>query len=93
MYTKDKLTSELLPHNIRGAVERWIEFGEYPGTFLVGILMNDLRLAALNSMPINECYLTDIVKWFVQYAPCNCWGSEGNVQKWAEMGGLNGELE
>ena len=93
MYTKDKLTSELLPHHIRGAVERWIEYGVYPGSFLTGVLMNDLRMSALNADVINSTRIADIVKWFVQYAPWNCWGSESLVQQWAEMGGLNGELE
>ena len=79
---------DMIPSHIRGAVERYVEEGIEPGGFLSAVIKNDLVNAIGRADSINKEHLEDIVRWFYNYAPADCWGSEENMREWIKRGGL-----
>lgn len=81
----------LLPERIRGAVERFIEIGILPGHFLRAVISNDLRDSFAKADSTNIARLFDIVSFFHNEAPGNCWGSQEKMIAWKDAGGLEGK--
>lgn len=71
--------------NVAG-IRNYIERRVPPGGFLLAILTNDLREACARANHINQRLIFEIVVWFWNEAPANCWGSHERVEEW-----LNGE--
>lgn len=74
-------TSVPVPY-MSGAVERYLENGIEPGSFLAALICNDLREAIARADDNNGRNLTAWVQWFYNNAPSNSWGSRPAYQAW-----------
>ena len=79
----------LIPEHMRAVVQRYIEFGCKPGSFLSAMVENDLRRAVENADAENVHALRNYVQFFYSYSPAECWGSPQKVKKWQEQHGLH----
>jgi len=79
-----------LPEHIRGGVQRYIDHGVPVGSFLETVLCNDLKGAFMWADEINRERLFDIVSFFYNEAPSQCWGSADKVKVWMGHNGLAG---
>ena len=73
---------ELLPEHLRGGVERWIEHGIRPGSFLRAVLDNQLYQAFMLADDKNLPALRDICRWFCNHAPPGSFGSPEVTARW-----------
>ena len=71
-----------IPSHTQGALERYINHGLRPGSFLEAVLSNDLFRAVGAADLANTLALTEIVKWLYNCAPIGCHGSEEKVHYW-----------
>ena len=78
-----------LPEHIRGGVQRYIEHGIQPGDFLEAVICNNLKESFKRADNTNIRRMFDIVYFFYNEAPINCWGSPERMKQWMEQGGLN----
>jgi len=81
----------LLPEHIRGGVQRYIENGIRPGDFLQAVISNDLRESFIRADDTNIERMYDIICFFYNQAPLNCWGSAEHLAAWMKKGGLLGK--
>lgn len=79
---------EQLPGHIQGAMQRYIEKGIDPGSFLTAVLCNDLMGAMGKADEINRERLWDICCFVYNDAPSVCHGSIEAFQSWVHRGGL-----
>ncbi len=83
-----------LPEHMRGAMQRYIERGIPPGSFLEAVLCNDLMGAHGKADEENRAALHDYAVYLYSFAPSGCHGSPSKVSDWIRGGGLTGrELE
>lgn len=68
--------------HMRDSVERWIEHGIRPGSFLTNLLSNNLLGTCSHADSLNQHKIFEIVCWFYNEAPSGCWGSVENVAEW-----------
>lgn len=87
---KSMINYESVPEHIQGAVRRYIEQGIIPGKFLQAVIRNDLIDSFARADDVNRDKLFDIVKFFYNEAPAECWRSEKKMQAWNRKGGING---
>lgn len=80
----------LIPDHMQDGVRLWIEHGVAPGSFMTAVLCNDLSGALGRADEINRARLHDIVSFFYNYAPGDCWGSPDHFHGWMKRGGLSG---
>ena len=78
---------DLLPEHTRGEVKRYIEHGVPPGDFLQAVLRNNLMEAFMRADDTNIARMFDIVSFFYNEAPIDCWGSKENIKKWIKEKG------
>ena len=83
---------EKLPEHMRGAMQRYIEDGIEPGSFLEAVLCNDLTAAFGRADHINRDRLFDYASFLHNHAPLICWGSRETYLAWIKKGGLNGRF-
>lgn len=81
---------DLCPEHSRNSLQRYIENGKDPGSFLLAVLSNDLFAAMGFADDINRYQIFDICKFLYNEAPGQSWGNGGLVTKWIEVGGLRG---
>ena len=81
---------DMLPEHMRDGMQRYIERGIPPGSFLTAVLENNLVLAALRADSVNRHRLLDFAEFLYSEAPTMCWGSRGSVELWVKRGGLQG---
>lgn len=88
----DKLEMNMskLPEHIRVSVNRYIRYGSPVGDFLSAVICNDLKESFSLADDINIAAMFDIVGFFYNEAPGNCWGSKEKMKKWIGMGGWKG---
>lgn len=72
----------LLPEHIRGGVERYIEHGVPPGSFLTAVIEGDLFAAMEAADDINQKRMFDICCWFYNHAPRGSYGSPESMKHW-----------
>jgi len=84
---------DMLPEHMRGGMQRYIERGIPPGSFLSAVLANDFVLAVSLADRINRRRLLDFAEFLCLEAPAMCWGSRESVERWVERGGLEGLRE
>ena len=65
-------------------LERWIDHGIEPGSFLMAVIENDLRRACENADIGNRAQLFEIVSLLYNHAPAGCWGSPERARAWVE---------
>ena len=74
-----------LPVGLREGVQRYIEHGVIPGDFLQAVISNDLKESFGKADIHNRERMFDIVSWFYNNAPAECWGSKEKMIAWSEM--------
>lgn len=82
------LNYDKFPTHVVGGVRRYIEHAIPPGSFLTAVICNDLKEACGRADDENQRNLCEIVKWFYNEAPHDCWGSEDAMRTWR---GLNSQ--
>jgi len=80
----------LVPEHMRHGVRLWVEHGIEGGDFLMSVVENDLRRACWHADAINRVRLHDIVTFFWNYTPADCWGSPEAVRRWRTAEGWQG---
>ena len=73
------------PNNLGGTLKRYIENKNPMSGFMTAVASNDLREAFGRADHINRECLYDIVSWFYNEAPSNCWGSYEAVTNWLKQ--------
>ena len=73
--------SRIPPHMMDG-LNRYVEYGISPGSFLTAVLMNDLWRAVECADNVNVELIPIYVAYFVNNIPANCWGSADNFSRW-----------
>jgi len=71
-----------LPPHIRGGVKSYIEDGIIPGDFLQAVICNKLKESFMYADDVNTQRMWNIVNFFYNQAPMNCWGSEEEMRLW-----------
>ncbi len=84
----DRLST--LPPRMAGAMQRYIERGFPPGSFLEAVLSNDMMGALGRADAENRAALHDYGVFLYSYAPGGCHGSPDKVRDWIKRGGLLG---
>jgi hypothetical protein len=72
------------PVHILDSINRYVEHGFEPGSFLTAVLSNDLAGAFNAADSDAEAGLRDIVKYIHWEIPSLCWGSRAKVEAWLE---------
>lgn len=67
-----------------GAVQRYIEQGIEPGSFMRALLSNDLRGAIARADGMNIARIPHWVVWMENNLPGASWGSVQNYEGWIE---------
>ena len=88
-YYDSRADWSLIPHHMRGAVERYVMHGIPPGSFLTALINNDLREAVARADDMNVNRLPDYVRFFYNSAPSGSWGHPDAVSQWTRRGGLS----
>ncbi len=73
-----------LPESLRWAMKSYLEYGFEPGSFLTAVIENNLSESFACADEDNRLLLFDIVKWFYNKAPMQCWKSKENRIAWQE---------
>lgn len=63
-------------------IKRYIEYGIPPGSFLSGIISNDLREAVSSADDENLHNIPAFLAYFYNEAPSSCWGSPEQMKNW-----------
>jgi len=75
---------------MRSAVERYIENGISPGSFLSAVIANNLSQAVNSADATNIQFLREWVKFFTWEVPASCWGSQTAYLEWMDHNGRAG---
>lgn len=90
VYTGQDIDYDLLPGHLRGGVREYIEHGRLPGHFLTAVIKNDLGNACSHADETCRLRLFDIVSFFYNEVPSDCWGTPDRVRTWHDHSGLAG---
>lgn len=82
-----------LPDNMRGGMERYIQYGIRPGGCLSAILANDLMQAVGRADEKTLAGLWSICSFLHSHAPVTCYGDWQTVEEWIAKGGLEGKSD
>ncbi|MCX7593137.1 MAG: hypothetical protein N2235_05145 [Fischerella sp.] len=75
-----------IPRHTRQALYDYFIHRYEPGSFLMGVLTNDLYRAANSADAENATKIKAIVKWLLCAAPAGSYGSVETVKDWLEGG-------
>jgi len=89
-FFKERCEYYNLPNHMHGAIVRYIMDGIPPGHFLTAVIDNDLREAFSRADDKNKPMIEAFLQYFYMEAPAQCHGSERDMERWIERGGLNG---
>lgn len=78
-----------IPGTTQGSLERYVNHGISPGSFVTAVLENDLMKSVGAADLDNLIALTDIAKFVYNELPSNSWGSQNKVSAWIKKGGIN----
>jgi hypothetical protein len=73
-----------IPERMMGGIERYINQGIKPGSFLTAVICNDLKGAVMRADDENLPNLVAFVAYFYNEAPAPCWGSPEAMKAWME---------
>ena len=73
-----------IPANMMDAVKRYIDHGIQPGSFLTGVISNNLREAVSNADDENLRNIPAYMGYFYNEAPSACWGSPEQMSQWIQ---------
>lgn len=68
--------------DLLGALERYLNHGIMPGSFLTAVLENNLCEAFSRADHINEKNMKNIMGYIYNRIPLNAWGSREKVEKY-----------
>ena len=71
-----------IPERMMGGIQRYIEQGIPPGSFLTAVICNDLKEAVGRADGENLRQLPAYVSYFYNDAPSACWGSPEKYEAW-----------
>jgi len=77
-----KIDYSRLPENMQGAFQRWIELGIEAGHFGMAVICNDLFEAFARADATNLARMEDIILFFYNDAPSQCYGSRAKADAW-----------
>lgn len=72
----------LVPEHTQHAIENYIIHGLMPGSFLESVIVNDLFGSFSRADEKNRVHLHYIVRWFMNKAPMDSYGSIENMRNW-----------
>ena len=72
----------ILPEHLRPGTKRYIEERIQPGNFLTAVICNNLKESFARADDICLERMFNIVDFFYNQAPMNCWGSEEKMKAW-----------
>ncbi len=75
------------------ALQRYRILGIKPGDFLTAVLNNDLIGAVGYADEENLAALPEIVRWVYNELPAGAWRTKANIDRWIEIGGINGHQD
>ncbi len=81
-----------IPEHMREGVVAYIMTGRATGSFLQAVLSNNLNAAVSRADDYNQSALVNYVKFLHNHAPLGCFGSEGAVDYWKNIGGMLGQM-
>lgn len=70
---------------IYGALERYLNNGIMPGSFMTAVLENNLMEAFGRADSFNTENMKNIVGYVYNHIPGNAWGSKERVNEWLEQ--------
>ena len=73
---------QTIPKYMREGIERYVNHGIPPGSFLTAIICNDLSEAVANADVLNMGLIPVYTAWFYNEAPSTCWGSLEKMNAW-----------
>lgn len=82
MYNHENYTNA--PPLTLQSIDRYAKGRIPPGSFLIAVLENDLRMAMGRADRRNREALWDVVRYCVNEIPSSCWGSPELVNQWLE---------
>lgn len=80
-----KNQAQKVPEHKLGALNRYIENGIRPGSFLTAVLSNDLMQAFKQADDLNIANMFAIVKHLYNEIPIAAWGSYEKVRAWIKL--------
>ena len=81
-FYRAKLVESGVPDYMHDSYIRYLLHGIEPGSFLLAVLINDLREAVARADRANQAALANHVRFLYNHAPGNCWGSPERVREW-----------
>ncbi len=91
MLPSKMLVKQGLPDTPSGySLYHYVEGGHPVGHFLTAIITNDLQGAVSHADDDNLGLIPAYVKWLFNRAPSMCYGNRELMDKWMEVGGLQG---
>lgn len=79
-----------IPDHMHRSLTQYILFGHLDGDFMAAIVEGNLFRSVRCADDTNLHAIRAYVSFFVNSAPADCYGSKEQVQRWVEVGGLNG---
>jgi hypothetical protein len=73
-----------IPERMRGGIERYINHGIKPGSFLCAVIENNLSEAHKYADEENLQNIPAYIHYFYNECPMTCWGSKEKMEKWME---------
>jgi hypothetical protein len=77
-----EMWKDYIPDHTRKAIEDYLLRGYEPGSFVTGLLANDMFRAVGSMDHINEKNLKHITTWVVNVLPHGCFGNYERIQNW-----------
>jgi hypothetical protein len=74
-----------LPEHMRDGFMRWIEYGIEPGDFGMAVICNNLFEAFGRADATNIARMKDIIMFFYNDAPSQCYGSRAKADAWIKI--------
>ena len=80
---------DLCPSRFVESIKLWLEHGCYPGSFVTGMLENDLKAAfgRFDSVNVDSALpeMRDLFKFIYNELPSGAWGSKDKMDEWHAM--------
>ena len=73
-----------IDEKLKEGLDRYVEDGILPGSFLQGVLRNNFCDAVLHADATNSINLKQIALYVYWEIPHPCWGSRKKVEEWVE---------
>lgn len=71
-----------IPDEQGDSITRYVQDGILPGSFLQGIICNDLMKTFAHADSVNKENIPAYIMYFYWEVPADIWGSSHNMQAW-----------